>query len=211
MKEYHKIETLFIFDKETKKHIYGEFYNPNVEALKNVQWIITEKIDGMNFRIFWDGHKLSYGGRTDNATFTKEQEEYIRSELINKDIEILFEQKFMEKQVYIYGELYGVGIQSGGMYTNGYNIDFKVFDIEIDGVILTKYGARDLAFELGYNFVPIVGEMTLIQALDKIKSEETSYFSSAKLEGYVATPIGDFRDRLGRRIIVKIKKRDIEL
>lgn len=120
----------------------------------------------------------------------------------------------MEKEVIVYGELYGVNIQNGGEYTKGYaekyKIDFRVFDIEIGGIFLNKYNARDLALEIGYDFVPIIGEMTLLEALDKIKNDETSYFSNAKLEGYVATPKGDYLTRLGKRIIVKIKKRDLE-
>ena len=30
-----------------------------------------------------------------------------------------------------------------------------------------------------------------------------------KLEGLVGKPVGDFRDRLGKRIVVKIKRKDL--
>lgn len=210
MKEYHKIESIFVFDKESKKHIYGEFYNPDVEALKDNQWVVTEKIDGMNFRIIWDGHSLTYGGRTDATTFSKSQIDFITDELVNSHIETLFEQKFMDKKVIVYGELFGVNIQKGGLYTDNSGIYFMVFDIEVDDIFLTKYDAHDLAMDLGYYFVPIVGEMTLPELLTEINHREVSHFSSAKLEGYVATPVGDFRSRLGKRIIVKIKKDQME-
>ena len=86
-------------------------------------------------RIYWDGHKLQYGGRTNNAQFSKDQIEFIEERLVNEDIETIFEQKFQDVEVYVFGELYGgVKIQNGGLYTNGKGLDFRVFDIEIDGV-----------------------------------------------------------------------------
>ena len=50
-----------------KKLIEGKFRNPVVEFLKDNQWNFTEKIDGTNIRVHWDGHKVMFGGRTDNA------------------------------------------------------------------------------------------------------------------------------------------------
>ena len=60
MTEYHKIEGLFRRDEETKKLMYGEFRNPTIEFLKDNKWEFTEKIDGTNISIVWDGHKVSY-------------------------------------------------------------------------------------------------------------------------------------------------------
>lgn len=210
MKEYHKIETLFKFNQETKKHDYGKFYNPTVELLKNHDWLFTEKIDGTNFRIHWNGHKLTYAGRTDNATFSNEQIKYINNNLVNENTETLFEQMFMEKKVTIYGELYGVKIQSGGLYVNGKGINFKAFDVEIDNVFLTYDNAKEVAKKLGYDFVPIVLIGNVEQGLEYTKSNTKSTFSEAKLEGLVGKPLGDLRDRLGKRIVIKIKKRDLE-
>ena len=70
-----------------------------IEALKDIDWEFTEKIDGTNIRIYWDGHKVNYYGRTDKAQ--------IPSQLMNKLIELfggnvneeMFEQKFGEKEV----------------------------------------------------------------------------------------------------------------
>ena len=66
MIEYNKIETLYERDIEgTKRLIEGQYRNETVEFLKDVPWEFTEKIDGTNIRIHWDGHKVNYGGRTD--------------------------------------------------------------------------------------------------------------------------------------------------
>lgn len=210
MKEYHKIETLFKFNQETKKFNIGEFYNESVKILKDNDWLFTEKIDGTNFRIMWDGHKLFYGGRTDNAIFSKEQLLFIQEKLVNEALENVFEQKFQDKEVIIYGELYGVGIQNGGLYVGGNGLEFKVFDIEIENVFLKYSSMVELATELGYAFVPLVFVGTIQQGIDYVLERNESTFSDAKLEGVVGKPLGDFRDRLGKRIVVKIKKRDLK-
>lgn len=208
MKEYHKIETLFKFNSETKKYT-NEFYNNSVEILKDNQWLFTEKIDGTNLRIYWDGHKLQYAGRTNNAQFSKDQIEFIEERLVNEDIETIFEQKFQDVEVYVFGELFGVKIQNGGLYTNGKGLDFKVFDIEIDGVVLTYDSMTKLANELNYKCVPLVLIGTIGHAINFVLTNFTSTFSNAELEGLVGKPVGDFRDRLGKRIVVKIKRKDL--
>lgn len=209
MKEYHKIETLFKFSQEHKKFIYGDFYNKNVELLKDNAWLFTEKIDGTNFRIYWNGHGLKYAGRTDKAEFTKEQIAFIEKELVNEEIEQVFEQKFNEKVVTVYGELYGNSIQNGGLYTDGKGLGFKVFDIEIEDIFLKFNDMQELANELGYGSVPLAMVGTIQNAIKYCEKFDKSLFSNAKLEGLVGKPIGDFRDRLSKRIVVKIKKRDL--
>jgi len=209
MKLYHKIETLFKFNMETKKFDYGVYYNPNVEILKNNAWVFTEKIDGTNFRIYWNGHTLEYGGRTENSDFSNSQIEYIESNLVNEDYVNIFEQKFADKKVIVYGELYGVKIQNGGLYVGGSGLEFRVFDIEIEDIFLTWKNAEQLANELGYEYVPHALIGTIQEGIDFVLANEISLFSSAKLEGLVGKPYGDFRDRLGKRIVVKIKRRDL--
>ena len=68
MLEYHKIEGLFERDDSTKKLIWGKFRRPEIEYLKDNIWEFSEKIDGTNIRIMWDGHKVTIGGRTDRAS-----------------------------------------------------------------------------------------------------------------------------------------------
>ena len=81
MTEYTKIETVFERDMDgTKKLIEGKFRNETVEFLKDNRWIGAEKIDGTNIGIVWDGHKVSYQGRTERAQ--------IPAHLMNKLIEM---------------------------------------------------------------------------------------------------------------------------
>ena len=119
MEEYHKIQTLFKRDEKTKKLIEGEFTDKTVEFIKDLKWQFTEKIDGTNIRIMWDGHKVAFGGRTDKAQ--------IPVGLMNRLVELfggetneqLFEQKFGETEVMLCGEGYGEKIQNGGLYRKG--------------------------------------------------------------------------------------------
>ena len=77
MIEYNKIETLWKRDLGgTKRLMPGVFNNPTVEFLKDNVWQFSEKIDGTNVQIAWDGHKISFGGRTADSS--------IPSHLVNK-------------------------------------------------------------------------------------------------------------------------------
>ena len=104
MIEYIKIETPFERDVDgTKKLIEGKYRNETVEYIKDNVWQFTEKIDGTNIGIYWDGHKVTYQGRTERAQ--------IPTHLINKLTEMfggdineeLFEQKFGKSMDDVFG------------------------------------------------------------------------------------------------------------
>ena len=144
MIEYNKIETLYERDLEgSKKMVEGKFRNPTVEYLKDNIWQFTEKVDGTNIRIHWDGHKVTYGGRTDDAQ--------IPTHLLNKLIEMfgsdeaeqIFEQKFGETPVILFGEGYGPKIQSGGAYRK--DVSFILFDVLISGNYQPRSSVEDIA------------------------------------------------------------------
>ena len=68
MKEYIKIETPFERDTMgSKKLIEGKWRNETIEYLRNAWWVFTEKIDGTNVSVAWDGHKVEFHGRTERA------------------------------------------------------------------------------------------------------------------------------------------------
>lgn len=67
-KTYTKIETIYNRSLEGKKKlIVGDYRNETVEYLKDNEWIGTEKIDGTNIRVFWDGYSVSFAGRTNKS------------------------------------------------------------------------------------------------------------------------------------------------
>lgn len=212
MTEYTKIETVFERDMEgTKKLIEGKFRNETVEYLKNNRWIGTEKIDGTNIGIVWDGHKVSYQGRTERAQ--------IPAHLMNKLIEMfggtvneeLFEQKFREMQVILFGEGYGAKIQKGGGNYRS-DVSFILFDVYLpeQDLWLKRDAVEDIAKVFGIDVVPIVYEGSIAGAVEFVKSKPKSTIGVADMEGIVCKPAVDMLDRMGRRLIVKIKVCDFE-
>ena len=66
--EYTKIPNIFKREEHgNNKLIEGDYSTPELEYLANVPWVWTEKVDGTNIRVVWDGHSVSFGGRTDKA------------------------------------------------------------------------------------------------------------------------------------------------
>lgn len=214
MKEYNKIETLFNRDLNgTKKLIFGSYRNETVEFLKDCQWDFTEKIDGTNVRVHWDGHKVTFGGRTD--------ESQIPAPLVNKLNEMfggsineeLFEQKFGEMEVTLYGEGYGPKIAKGGLYRS--DISFILFDVEvlspeIGYLYLKRESVEDIAKFFNIDVVPIILTGTLNDGVNYVLKHPKSTIGTAYMEGLVARPKVEMRDRLGKRVIVKIKWEDFK-
>jgi hypothetical protein len=209
MKEYHKIETLFERDMEgSKKLIEGRFRNECVEYLKDNQWIFTEKIDGTNIRIFWDGHRVGIGGRTDNAQIPGDLVQYLHDLFMTPEAEQLFEQKFGQTEVYLFGEGYGGSIQSGGAYSK--DKKFIMFDVMVGGTFLRREDVEEIAKAFNVKPVPIILEGTIQEAVDYVKTKPNSTITSEvkEMEGVVGTPKARLNDFRGNRIIVKIKVRD---
>ena len=212
MNEYTKIETIFGRDMDgSKKLIEGKFRNETVEFLKDNKWICTEKIDGTNIGIVWDGHKVSYQGRTERAQ--------IPAHLMNKLIEMfggetneeLFEQKFGEMPVVLFGEGYGAKIQKGGGNYHS-DVSFILFDVYLpeQNLWLKRDALEDIAKTFGIDVVPVVLTGTLQEAVDFVKQKPKSTIGVADMEGLVCKPAVDMLDRMGRRVIVKVKVRDFE-
>lgn len=210
MKEYHKIETIFERDEKTKKLIIGKFRNQTVEYLKNNLWTFTEKVDGTNIRVYWDGHKVQYAGRTDKAV--------IPQHLLNKLNEIfggeineeLFEQKFGEREVILFGEGYGPKIQNGGLYRD--DVNFILFDVMINGNYQSRENVEEIANYFKIDIVPIVLEGTLEDGVNYVLHNRQSMIAKngAEIEGVVGRTKVETLDRTGKRNIVKIKYRDFK-
>lgn len=209
MIEYNKIETLYERDLEgSKKMIEGKFRNPTVEFLKDNVWQFTEKVDGTNIRVHWDGHKVIFGGRTEDAQ--------IPSHLLNKLIEMfgsdeaeqIFEQKFGEMEVILFGEGYGPKIQKGGSYRP--DVSFILFDVLISHNYQPRSSVEDIAKAFGIDVVPIIFEGTIQEGVDFVKTNPKSTMGTAMMEGLVGRPKVEMRDRCGKRVIVKIKVKDFQ-
>ena len=133
MRKYEKIETIYQRDIDgTKRLMPGIWQNPTVEFLKNLPWEWTEKVDGTNIRVYWDGHKVDFAGRTDRAIIPSELNERLIDLFGNSDSEQLFEQLFGEREVILFGEGYGRKIQSVGSRYIPNGVNFILFDLLIN-------------------------------------------------------------------------------
>ena len=211
MREYNKIDTIYERDIDgTKKLIEGKFRNETVEFLANNEWEFTEKIDGTNIRIYWDGHKITFGGRTDRANIPAHLVNKLNEIFLNEETEQLFEQKFGEMEVILFGEGYGAKIQAGGGNYRS-DVGFILFDVLIGENYQSRESVEDIAKAFNLEIVPIVLKGTIQEAVDFIKTQPNSTIGKAKMEGVVGRTKVELKDRCGHRLIVKIKCRDFEV
>lgn len=207
MMTYPKIETVFKRDERgTKKLIPGDFRNETVQYLSGLPWTFTEKIDGTNIRVHWDGHTVEFGGRTERAQIPAPLVNFLNATFKTPEAEELFEQKFGETEIMLFGEGYGAGIQSGGAYRK--DVSFIMFDAFCGGLWLKRDAIEDIARAFGIDAVPIVLTGTIADGVEFVKAGQKSTIGTADMEGIVGKPAIDILDRRGQRVIVKIKRRD---
>ena len=207
MVEYNKIDTVFNRDiYGTKRLIVDSWRNEAVEYLKDSRWQFTEKFDGTNIRVIWDGHSISFAGRTDKAIIPQHLLEYLNKTFSTQEVEQLFEQVYGDKQVILFGEGYGYKIQNGGNYRN--DVSFILFDVMIGENYQERQWVEETAVMLGIDVVPIVLEGTIEEAIEFVKTHPKSTVGTAFMEGVVGRPAVELRDITGKRIIVKIKYSD---
>lgn len=211
MREYEKIETIYARDVDgTKLLMPGVYRNRFVEYLKDNTWVWTEKVDGTNIRVYWDGHSVTLGGRTDKAQIPAPLANRLNVLFGGETNAQLFEQVFGEKEVTLYGEGYGKGIQAAGKAYNPDGVDFILFDVLIGYNYQSRDSVESIAQMFGVRAVPIVGEGTLDEAVKYVKGHPQSTLGNIDMEGIVCRPVMELRDRVGNRMIVKIKWNDLK-
>jgi ATP-dependent RNA circularization protein (DNA/RNA ligase family) len=213
MNEYHKINTIFKRDSKGKI-IIGDYSEPSFEFLKDNIWVFTEKVDGTNIRVMWDGENVVFGGRTDNAQIPVFLLNKLQ-ELFEGNKKMIFKNIFVPKQnkkleVCLYGEGYGNKIQKMGSYYIKDGVDFVLFDVNINNIWLERKNVEDIASKFGIKVVPIIGEGTLKDMVEIVKKGFNSKWGNFEAEGIVARPKVELKDRLGRRIITKLKTKDFK-
>ena len=112
----------------------------------------------------------------------------------------------------IYGEGYGCGIQKGGNYIKD-GVDFMVFDVKVNNIWLKTDARDEIANKLGANIVPFYGYLTIDEAIDVVrKGIVTGKWANPNLveEGLVLRTDLGLLNRMGKRLIVKIKTEDFE-
>jgi len=215
--EYPKIQTIFKRDMTKNGKIMVDHYSmPEFEYLKDNKWIFTEKVDGTNIRIEWNGEIVTIKGKTDRALiptflFIRLQELFVEKDRTNIFREVFRPKDDTEKiDVCLYGEGYGARIQKGGGNYKPDGVDFVLIDVRIGYWWLKREDVEDIANKFGIEVVPIVGEGTLQDMVEKVKNGFNSKWGNFLAEGIVARPEIELKDRKGRRIITKLKYKDFK-
>jgi len=206
--EYQKIETLFERDEKTHKVFPDKLRNPVFGIIKT--WQFTEKIDGTNIRAMWDGQKLVFGGRTDNASLPAKLTQW----LIENVKAEKFNEVFKESPAILYGEGYGAGIQKGGGLYNPQQ-QFILFDVLVDGKWWLNWeNICDVANKFGLRAVPFIGNMLLEDGVQMVKAGYDSILAkeiageTVRAEGVVGRTVETLFDKKGHRLLIKLKTKD---
>lgn len=208
MTEYHKIQTVFLRDPETKFKtlLRGQYAEPEFEYLSANEWIFTEKVDGTNIRVMINEDKITFGGKTDNAS--------IPALLLERLAEHFLRQHDLLIEMFpdggcLYGEGYGARIQKGGgNYRN--DQDFVLFDVKVGDWWLQRSAVEDIAARLSLDVVPIIGRGSLLAMVEIAEAGFNSHWGNFAAEGIVARPKVELKARNGSRIITKIKTKDFQ-
>lgn len=212
MQEYHKINTIFARDGRGKI-IEQKYATPELSYLADNTWLWTEKVNGTNARIGYDGSAVFRGnehayvaGRTDQAQ--------LPPALLNRLVELAKTMPLEDAfgtgptDVVLFGEGYGRDINGGRAYKAD-GVDFALFDVYVGGWWLSRENVADVARKLGLEVVPDVGAGSLPEAaaLARVGFDSTRW-PGVRAEGLVLRPATELFDRAGNRIVAKIKTKD---
>lgn len=209
MVKFQKIET--VFNRATdgsKKLVEGSYQSEIVKYLAGNTWMCTEKIDGTNVGIVWDGYAVHFQGRSETSLLPSKLVEYLMNTFLSDEVQELFEQKFGEMKVVLFGEGYGAGIQKGKAYRS--DLAFILFDVYLPekDLWLKRDAIEDIAQSFNIEAVPVIMTGTLPEAVEFVKTRPNSTIGNAKMEGLVCKPLEEVRDRMGNRVVVKVKYKD---
>jgi hypothetical protein len=215
VREYHKIQTVFLRDPETnhKGLLEGQWGKPEFEFLKDTEWVWTEKIDGTNIRIMWGGATVRFGGKTDSASIPSFLLHVLQDTFTTEKLTAQFGTE-ENTSVCLYGEGYGAKIQKGGGNYISDGVNFILFDCTVGEWWLERESLEDIAEKLNIGIVPIVGRGSLAEAVEFARTGYKSvvaHNADFTAEGLIMKPKAELFNRKGERVISKIKYADFRL
>jgi len=223
--KYSSIENTYR-EKEINKIIENGF------ADKNIEWVVTEKVDGSCFSFISDGDNVQVAKRTSVLSENELSKFFDADIMLEKYKDKVLElTKYMQEvynvsEVQIYGEHFG-GIY-GGETIEGYSkiqkrvnyipfTDFIVFDIlltsENKKLFLDWNDVKYFSIKFGLKVVPELYRGTFEECLKYPNLFQTKipemygleYIENNIAEGVVIKPIKDLRFADGERVILKNK------
>ena len=207
--------------------------NMRIEVTKAEVWddpMEPSKLEGVEFTV-------RFAGKTDNAQIPPKLQKFMEENYPDEKVfaalglkkfipvEEWAEHKWVTSdgitpsydaipEIYtIYGEGYGAGIQkAGGNYiSNG--VGFIVFDVKVNDIYLLTSARDEIATKLGAPIVPFMGYFTIDEAIDFVRKGFKSNIAENKefiAEGLVLRTDLGLRNRMGKRLIVKVKYEDFK-
>lgn len=237
--DYHKIQGLYKRN-DRGNFIIGNYSLDVFHYLKDDLWRWTEKVDGTNIRIYIDPKveavgsdflcvdepKIAIGGHHAKSQIPAALVQHLNDTFGMLHFDRI--QSALTGPVVLYGEGYGGKIQSGhSVYGYPKEQTFILFDVwvpeyrhRLGGYWLDSDIVREIADGLEIPHVPAAvvcyspsGIATLEQAVYDIQYHGVPSQlgrPGAQCEGIVGTPKIPLFDRMGHRIITKIKHKDFD-
>jgi hypothetical protein len=207
MSEYHKIQSIYKRDMTSRRKtlLEGQWTIPEFEYLAGNVWTFTEKVDGTNIRVIFQGGGIKFGGRTEDAQIPAQLVARLNERFLPLAAKLC--EVFPDGAAVLYGEGYGAKIQKGGGNYRA-DQDFVLFDVRVGQWWLQRADVHDVAQKLGIDVVPVIGEGSLHDAVAWAKRGIRSTWGDFEAEGIVARPKAELMTRGGQRLVAKIKCRD---
>ncbi|MCQ2218355.1 MAG: hypothetical protein MJZ33_07740 [Paludibacteraceae bacterium] len=216
-KKYTKINTLFKRDDKNVIMPFDEWTVPEMAILRNVPFECTEKVDGTNMHLDLipdenGAVSAHWFGKTANADIPKALMDVLECKY--KDLPTramaLFAKPLAEgMRVQLFGEGFGGKIQGkvGPKYGDE---DFILFDVRVGDIWLLRSAMESIASDLQLQIVPLIGNLTIGEAIRMVAEGFKSYIADEELEaeGLVLKAPCGMLTRLGERIITKLKTVD---
>lgn len=218
MKTFQKIDGPFSRDPNNPRILTDTWRHPVIEMLADAPiWEATEKLDGCNVRIGWDGYRIEFGGRTDRAEMPTFLMEALERIFLAEGVEEWFEEQFPagpngeSPEVVLFGEGYGPKIQKGGGNYRK-DVSFAGFDVLVKDKYLAPANVRDIFTRLGVDVAPVLATgVTLTSLISMVQAGLDSTYGDRNFlaEGLVARTVEPLYDQRGQRLIVKVKPENI--
>lgn len=208
MKKYPSIDEVYTI---TSVPNVGKRYSltipdPVVKSLMYIPWYCTEKIDGTNIRISWDGNRsVEFIGRKNKDGNLPEDHTGVPDLLREKfDIDKYMSQEYPGKAMDLYVEAFGPKLSKTGDWYGDYP-RLALLDVRINGIWLEPDNVADVAYTLNLEMPPEIPVGSLNQAIEIVENGMVSRFDDFPAEGIVAKAMHGLLNRKGERIVTKIK------